>query len=249
MSRAARRGHAATMIGSPPALHAPSCPRQRALADTARNARRRALWALRIPLGLVVLGLLPALGGALRLVDIGSGRPSLPDAERFAAHPAVLVVHIVASLTFALLGAAQFWPSLRQRRRSLHRAAGYLLVPAGFASGLSGLATMAVYEAAPTSGLPIHLLRIAAGVAMMSTLALGVAAIVRGDVGAHGAWMTRAYALGIAPGAQALMLAPLTLVLGVDTEATFTVGMAAGWLVSVLVGERAIRRRTHSSEC
>ncbi|MBX3221869.1 MAG: DUF2306 domain-containing protein [Labilithrix sp.] len=209
---------------------------------TAREAPSRAFegW---IPLGLVCLGAFPAFAGVVRLASFAQGGPTLPDAERFASHPGALAVHVAAGLLYTLLGAIQFAPALRRRRPALHRIAGRIVAPAGLAAGLSGLWTMLAYPASPTAGLPIHAMRVVAAASMITFLVAGLAALTRRDFRAHGAWMTRAYAIGIAGGTQALMLAPLTLLFGVDTEATFTVGMALGWLVNLGAAERIVRRR------
>jgi NADPH:quinone reductase-like Zn-dependent oxidoreductase len=206
---------------------------------------RRGDWA--VSLGLVALGVIPAVGGAVRLASFGTGSVALADAPRFAAHPSVLAVHIVSALTFSLLGALQFAKGARRRSPSLHRAAGWLVAPAGVVAGLSGLATMVAYAPSPTAGPTLHALRILSGVAMIAFLALGLEALRRRDYRAHGAWMTRAYALGIAPGTQALALIPLTLALGGDTELTFTTGMAVGWLVNLAFAERVLRRRASNT--
>jgi NADPH:quinone reductase-like Zn-dependent oxidoreductase len=197
-------------------------------------------WA---PLGLLLLGAIPALAGALRLASFAPGGPPLTDGARFAARPAVLAVHIAAALVYWLAGAAQFWPSLRRARPAWHRAVGYAVAPSGIIAGLAGLAAMLVYAPQPTAGVTLHALRAASGVAMVGSLVAGLAALRRRAFEAHGAWMTRAYAIGVAPGTQALMLAPLTFAFGVDTELTYTVGMALGWLINLAVAERIVRRR------
>lgn len=209
-------------------LDAPALPRTPRLFEGA--------W---IPLGLVALGAFPALAGLARLASF-AGASRLPDDARFADHPIALATHVASALAFSMLGALQLWPGLRAHAPRVHRSLGRALVPAGVLAALSGIATMIVYDAAPTAGLAIHAMRIASALVLLVSLALGTRAIVRRDLGAHRAWMTRAYAIGIAPGVQALFLAPLAFGLGIDTEATFTIGMALGWAVSLAVAERSI---------
>ncbi len=211
-------------------LTAPALPRAPRLFD--------GVW---IPLGLMTLGAIPALAGVARLASF-AGATRLPDDARFADHPIALATHVASALAFSMLGALQLWPGLRAHAPRVHRVLGRALVPAGAIAALSGLATMIVHAPAPTAGPVIHTLRIASALALLTFLALGVGAIVRRDVDTHRAWMTRAYALGIAPGAQALALVPITFGLGIDTEASFTIGMAIGWAVSLAVAERSIAR-------
>ena len=48
------------------------------------------------------------MGGAGRLVEVLGGPEVLPTDARFAASPVPLVVHIVAAVVYAVLGAFQF---------------------------------------------------------------------------------------------------------------------------------------------
>jgi hypothetical protein len=63
---------------------------------------------------------------------------------------------------------------------------------------------------------------------------------------AHGAWMTRAYALGIAAGTQALALIPGSILFGSTNEISRAVAMGAAWVINLAVAEFVIRRRVTS---
>lgn len=72
---------------------------------------------------------------------------------------------------------------------------------------------------------------------------LGFAAIRRGDVVHHRAWMTRAYAIGLGAGTQAVTTGFWIVAVGtpgVDARAGV---LAAGWLINLAVAEWVIRRR------
>jgi len=223
----------------------PAMPLDAIAAEPLSTKNARADWL--VPLGLVALGLIPALGGAARLASFVDARAAQADSARFAPHPAVLAAHIVAALTFSLLGALQFSSGLRRRRAALHRAAGRLLAPAGIAAALSGFATLGVFAAAPTAGALLHAMRVASGIALIGSIALGLAAVRRRDYPAHGRWMTRAYAIGVAPGTQGLVLAPLYFVFRVDTVASYTAVMALGWIVNAVVAEKIIAARARAT--
>lgn len=235
------------MVPGGPRLH-PRVMIERTLVAPSRLAPhplREGVW---IPIGLVVLGAFPALAGVVRLLSFG-GHVALPDTARFAAHPGVLALHVASALTFSVVGAAQFWPGLRAHRPRLHRVLGRILVPAGFGTALAGLATMLAYAPAPNTGPVLHALRALSGLALLAFLALGTRAIGTRDFRAHAAWMTRAYAFAAAPGVQAAVLAPLLFGAGIDSELTYTAGMAFGWATSLAVSEWRVRRRPSAPSC
>jgi Predicted membrane protein (DUF2306) len=92
-----------------------------------------------VPAGLVVLSIIPILAGAARLNELVGGAEITAKNARFFASPIPVVVHIVSVSVYSVLGALQFVPSLRRARRSWHRIAGRILVPAGVLAALSGL--------------------------------------------------------------------------------------------------------------
>ncbi|MBL8680440.1 MAG: DUF2306 domain-containing protein [Myxococcales bacterium] len=189
---------------------------------------------------MLALSIIPVLGGLVRLASFTGLAAPQSDHARFAARPWVLGAHIVAGVLFATLGALQFAPALRRAGARVHRALGLVVVPAAVLTGLSGFATMIVFDPAPTQGPVLHTLRALSGLALLAFVARGALAIRAKDTHGHRAWMTRAYAIGIAPGVQAFALAPL-VVTGGETELTYTLGMAIGWAISLAVAERSIR--------
>ncbi|MEO7421839.1 MAG: hypothetical protein ABIU87_05530 [Ornithinibacter sp.] len=74
--------------------------------------RRTGGW---VPVGLVTLAAIPVVAGTARLVEILGGRELIPADARFAASPAPVVVHVVAAIGYALLGAFQFSAGIRRR--------------------------------------------------------------------------------------------------------------------------------------
>ena len=84
-----------------------------------------------IPVGLLALGAIPLLAGALRVVQLAAGAAITPDNARFAAAPIPVVLHILSALIFCVLGAFQFLPGLRSRRPHWHRMSGRLVVACG----------------------------------------------------------------------------------------------------------------------
>ena len=154
-----------------------------------------------VPVALVVLSLIPAVSGTLRLVEVFGGPHLMPENPRIAASPAPVVVHIVSVIPYAVLGAFQFSARLRRRRPGRHRATGRVLVALGLAVAFSGLWMTLFYPRQTGTGELAYVFRLSAGSAMAGSIILGLAAVRRGDIAQHLAWMTRAYALaGAHPG-------------------------------------------------
>jgi hypothetical protein len=78
---------------------------------------------------------------------------------------------------------------------------------------------------------------------MLVSLSLAVRALLRHDYVAHGSWMTRAYALGVAAGTQAIALIPGSILFGSKNEASRAVAMGLAWVVNLTVAEIVIWRR------
>ena len=72
-----------------------------------------------VPAALVALSVIPVLGGTARLIELLGGPELIPTDFRFAASPVPLVVHIVAAIGYALLGAFQFSAGIRRRHPRL----------------------------------------------------------------------------------------------------------------------------------
>jgi uncharacterized membrane protein len=200
-----------------------------------------------VPLALVALVVVPAIAGTLRLVELAGGPLVLPANPRVSASPVPVIVHISCALTYAVLGAFQFSSQMRRRRPGWHRKAGRSLVVLGFAVALSGLWMTQFYARQPGSGELTYLLRLAVGSGMAASVVLGFAAIRRGDVTHHQAWMTRAYALAVGAGTQAFTQGIGKVVLGTG-EPTNALLLGAGWAINLAVAEYVIRRpKSHSS--
>jgi uncharacterized membrane protein len=184
----------------------------------------------------------PIVAGAFRLTELTSGAAVTPENARFFDSPVPVVVHIVASSTFLLLGALQFAPSLRRRR--WHRLAGRILAPAGIASALSGMWMAVLYDLPATNGSALLVMRLGFGAAMAAGIVVAVVAIRRGDVTTHSAWMTRAYAIGLGAGTQVFTFLPWALVVGTPPSPTVNaLLLGAGWVINLAVAEVVIRRR------
>jgi hypothetical protein len=90
----------------------------------------------------------------------------------------------------------------------------------------------------------LYALQLLFGSAMVVSIVLGYAAIRRGDVIQHRAWMMRGYAIGLGAGTQVLtQLAGSLLIVGPPGELSGALLMGAGWVINLAVAEWAIRKR------
>ena len=208
-------------------------------ARTTSGRRPRAPWLA--PAGLMLLILIPLLAGGARLTELTGGAELTPRNARFVESPIPVVTHIVSVTVYGLLGALQFVPSLR--RRSWHRIAGRVLVPAGLLVALSGLWMTVFYPYPVGDGVALFVLRLVFGSAMVLSIGLGLSAVLRRDFSRHSAWMTRAYAIGVAAGTQAILLIPGAILFGPTHEASRAVLMGTAWVLNLAVAEYVIRRR------
>lgn len=201
-----------------------------------RNGRR-------LVAGLLALSAVPMLAGSARLAELAS-RPEVTDANRrFVDSPLPVVVHVIGAIVFSVAGAFQFSPALRRRGSRWHRRAGRIVAPAGIVAAMSGLWMTFAYDLPATDTALLGVFRVAAGVAMFGSLVAALAAVRARRFGAHGAWMARAYAIGLGAGTQVFTHVAWTAAAGKPTPFERSWLMFAGWAINVTVVEYALRRR------
>lgn len=192
---------------------------------------------------LLVLSAVPIAAGGFRLTELAGGAEITPDNARFFASPLPVVLHILSASVYAILGAFQFATGFRRRRPGWHRAAGRILVLCGLLAGLSGL-WLTLFYPRPEGTELLYALRLLFGSAMVVSILLGFAKILRGDVIRHRAWMIRGYAIGLGAGTQVLTLLGGALIIGPPSEFSEALLMGAGWVINLIVAEWAIRKRS-----
>ena len=82
---------------------------------------------------------------------------------------------------------------------------------------------------------------------MAASIVLGFAAIRRGDVTHHRAWMTRAYALALGAGTQVFTQGIGEAIFG-TSELTSDLMLGAGWVINLAVAELVIRKGARRKE-
>lgn len=200
-----------------------------------------------IPGLLLALTAVPIAAGVARLFWLADGTIR-PDSARFASTPIPLVVHIVSIIIFGVLGAFMFTPSLRARWPRWHRIAGRLLAPAGLVAAFTGLWMTLFYPPGVIDGQILFVLRLIFGSAMAVSLLLGLDAVSRRAFVEHGAWMLRAYAIGMGAGTQVLTTFAWLILVGPTNEASRAFVMGAGWVINAIAAEWILRRRPAPSK-
>jgi uncharacterized membrane protein len=177
-----------------------------------------------------------------------------PDRSRIPVttelHYATLVLHVVTAATALVLGVMQLLPRVRARR-ALHRRLGRTFLVVGVvAFGLTGIPLALT---TPNGDVTRYGILVPA-VGWLVCAALGWAAIRRGRLAAHRAWMIRTYALTFFA-ITTRMVVPLLVAVqmpfqderGPDivrqvVERTIPYGQWLGWMIDLAVAEYAIRR-------
>lgn len=207
----------------------------------------RSYSAWTVPALLVLLSLVPTIGGVVRMRDLAGGVASAADA-RFAAAPLPVVLHVLAAVPFALVGAFQFSEVARRRWGAWHRRAGRVVGLAGLVVALSGVWMALAYPIpAALQGPALAATRVAVGAAMAGAIVVGWRRIIRRDVAGHEAWMIRAYALGQGAGTQPALMLAWTLAFGDARGTTRDALMVLAWLINAAVAEAVVARRAREA--
>ncbi len=209
--------------------------------DRTRQQDPRPGWP--VPVALAALSAIPLVMGSLRLVQLAGGPELIAADERFATFPLPVVLHIIGSAVYVLLGALQFVPRFRRRHRTWHRRAGRVLVVAGLLVAASALWMTLLYQPKPDTGDLLYVLRLAFGSSMIACLILGFTAMRRRNIAAHRAWMIRAYAIGLGAGTQAFTEGAGQALLSAG-ELQGDLAKASGFALNLAVAEWVIARQS-----
>ena len=207
----------------------------------ATTASRR--WDWLVPTLLILLSLVPAIAGTARLAQLaGNGEVTAANA-RFFDQPIPVTLHILVVIPYSIVGAFQFSPGFRRRNRPWHRAAGRVIGVFGLLAAITGLWMAHFYPWPAGDGIGVYVERLIFGSAMLVAIILGLDAVRRREYKTHGAWMIRAYAIGMGAGTQALTHLPWFILMDTNPgETGRTVMMGAGWVINVVVAEWIIRK-------
>jgi hypothetical protein len=194
-----------------------------------------------LPVALVLLTAIPFIAGNFRLAEVAAGVVTDENA-RLLLNPLPLVLHIVASGLFSVVGALQFAPRFRRQFIRWHRLAGRVLVLCGLVSGVTGLWMNQFFAPGEQDGALLYWFRVIFGAGMIMCLIIGWTDIRGRNVQGHRAWISRAYAIGQGAGTQALVHMAWMLFFPLPGETERAWLMGGGWIINVAVVESVLRR-------
>jgi uncharacterized membrane protein len=175
---------------------------------------------------------------------------SLPDlaatgeeiATHYVARPAwartFLLLHAGAGGLALLLSPVQLSARIRARAPRVHRVVGRTALVAIAVGGVAGLVLSTVSLAGPMGTAGFGMLALA----WLTCAALGLRAILRGDVPAHRRWMLRTFALTYAGVTLRLWLIVLIPLLGGDFLSAYLLTPFLCWVPNLVIAEVLLRR-------
>lgn len=162
--------------------------------------------------------------------------------DRYAAHPAVVYVHVIAGGLFLALLPLQFSASVRRRFIRLHRWSGRLLLVIAIPATITGLWFGVLM---PISGAGEATVISLVAAYFVVSLVRAFRAIRRGDVATHREWMIRAasVAFGVSLVRITGVVVDFTLTpRGIPITQLFVIALWSGWLLTTIAAELWIRR-------
>lgn len=187
---------------------------------------------------LIASVVIPSVAGVTRLVELAGGPKSLPPKPHVTDSPLPLIVHIVAAVAYAVLGAFQYLPARSRRLRVWHRVDGRVVVLLGVVVALTALWMDPVTPRDTVGAQLLYLFRFGAGWGTVICAVLGVTSIRRGDVRAHRVCMTRSSALAFGAATQVFTIGIGQAVFG-KTELTNALMSGTAWIINLAIAERA----------
>ena len=178
------------------------------------------------------------------MLELAGGPVIAPQNPRAINSPFPIVLHILSSFVFCIIGALQFMPNFRRAHIAKHRSVGRVVVVSGCASAVSGLWMTHVYDfPADLQASLLYFVRIVLGSLMVVFLLGAWVAIKARYVYHHSAFMMRAYAIGLGASTQTIVGVSWILIVGSEAVGSVREGlMISAWAANLLVAEALIRK-------
>ncbi|MEO0632641.1 MAG: DUF2306 domain-containing protein [Pseudomonadota bacterium] len=206
------------------------------------NVLTRGEWTFLV--AVFVYSFIPSIVGLLRIPELLGGPVVVPVNPRAVIDPVPVVLHIMGSAVFCLLGAVQFLPSLRRMRPAVHRRLGWCVAMSGAISALTGLwMTLAFVFPPALQGPLLFWARVILSLAMVGLICRAIVSIRLHHLPRHRAAMVRAYAIGQGASTQSVLFIGVMVALGVEPLGVDRdVLMVVAWGINIVAAEIAIRR-------
>lgn len=188
---------------------------------------------------IIVYSFIPTFGGLVRVFELAGGPAIAPVNPRALAAPFPIILHILSSFLFCILGAMQFLPNLRRHYPDVHRVLGRLIAIAGVFSAGSGL-WMTHFFAFPSDlqGNLLYWVRIVVGFCMIGFIAWSIVAIRSRHVFQHSSFVLRAYAIGQGASTQTFIGIGWMILSGTEAVGPLRdTMMVFAWALNVLIAE------------
>ena len=209
---------------------------------------RKSEWTLLVLV--FVYSFIPAFGGLIRVLELAGGPQIAPENSRALLAPTPIMLHILGSFLFCIVGALQFLPSIRRQSPVAHRTIGRVIAVAGCVAALSGLwMTHSYVFPEALQGAALYWMRMVMGTAMVGFIVCGVIAIRSRKVFQHSASMLRAYAIGQGASTQAVLGIAWIIAVGSEAMGPLRDGlMIFAWVLNLMVAEFLIRSMLRSAK-
>jgi uncharacterized membrane protein len=231
-------------------------------ASKVSSGLTRAIWFVLVLL--VILGVVAGIGRALYVGDLGArvdpsrirafealhlNEPFVAErpAEiarlegRYAAHPWLILLHVLPGALFLLLAPFQFSKRIRNRHIRVHRWSGRLLLVLAIVWLVPGLYFgIRVPWAGPSEATVVGLV----GAYVIIAIIQGYLAIRRGQRARHREWMIRLFAAAIGISTVRVVSIGVDLALtsaGYRLTELFIVSISLGWILTLGAAELWIR--------
>ncbi len=174
--------------------------------------------------------------GAIRMALMTQDPPPADAFDvRYVQHPWVALLHIVPGLLFLTLAPLQFVARIRQRRISIHRGLGRILVICAAITGMGALVVNFLFPA--FGGISTQAATVFFSVIFLFSLAKAFRHIRRKEVRLHREWMIRTFALAMGAASIRIFIPLLLLLTGLGLEEVFGASFWLGFGVNLLIAE------------
>jgi hypothetical protein len=192
----------------------------------------------------MIFSSIPAIGGLIRILELVGGPVIAPENSRASSHPFPIMLHILASFLFCIVGAVQFMPSIRRFYPKTHRIIGRIVVVAGGIAAASGLWMTHFFDfPEDLQGSLLYWVRMVLGTMMIGFIAWAIIAIKSRNIFQHSASMLRAYAIGQGASTQSILGISWHIFFKSEAIGPAREGlMVFAWFLNLLLAEILIRR-------